>query len=233
MRRKSLFDISNYTILYRIPFSLDSCSFDERYPPALTPFLPHSEFKGIIGPLNEAVRPRLLKAREELKWYARRIIITVFVIVIVNLLAGLLLAFAMKDKLPYLAFAIALVVFSVFVGIIAGISAKKAPPALSMTLKQVTEEINDKLDKLNLCLLPNSRVAWSLVGDFECMRSRKSFKNSVSPMTYIPIWVKKVDSAAALDAENGMGHSMIIILDDYETESPTDSPRRSTVTRIA
>ena len=211
MRKPSIFQIANYQCLHRIPLNTQTCAFDATFVSELGP---PPRYAQIISNLNASVQPRLLKALEYKKWSRYRLIALIVVLVVVNILAGILLAITMNNRVPTSVFAGSLILFSIIVGLVAGISAKKSPPAMSVILKQVVEDVNMQLDTLNRESIQSDQLAWSLVGEFEdigkrMQESNKSNELSTEVKTYILIWIKRRDRIAIVDGDR--------VDDDYST----------------
>ena len=207
MGKTSLFEISRFTCIHRIPFKLDTLQFDDSIPdgPLGTYFTPE-KFSAILSQINTDIKPSLEKARSQLRWSLYQTIFMILGIILVNLFIGIGATLILKDKLnDKIPFIIGLLIFTLLLAILVGCMSRKPSNTVSELLKKVIDDVNLKLEVLNKETFQSSRMAWSLVGDFECIKKRQS--TPLSPTTYIPIWVKK----SADDPEEGLGYSLVTL----------------------
>jgi hypothetical protein len=215
MARPSLFDISKFSCIHRIPFKLDTLQFEDTLPDgSLRSYFTAEKFSAILYQINADIKPHLQKARNQIQWQLTKTILLILGIIIVNVFIGIGVTLVLKDKLTNkIPLIIGLVVFTLCLAILVGCMSRRPASTVSELLKKVVDDVNLKLEVLNKETFQSSKMAWSLVGDFDCIKTRQS--TPISPSTYIPIWIKKSSD----DPEEGLGYSLVTL---GESEMETD-----------
>jgi hypothetical protein len=207
MTRTSLFEISKFTCIHRIPLRLDTLQFDDTLPDSpLRSYFTAEKFSAILAQINADINPHLQKARNQIRWQLYRTVLLILGIIIANVFLGIGVTLILKDKLTNkIPLIVGLVLFTISLAILVGCMSRRPASTVSELLKKVVDDVNLKLEVLNKETFQSSKMAWSLVGDFDCIKTRQS--TAISPSTYIPIWVKKSPD----DPEEGLGYSLVTL----------------------
>ena len=190
-RVKSVFDIAKYKLIHRITLDRNKYVFPKGFPSLISEYISEKECDSILSNINLIIATQLTLASKNHKWPMYRLLIVILAVIVSNVLAGLLLAYAIQNKVSLVIFCGSLLAFSVLCSIVGIYSALRAPTSYPIVVLNIIEQINVFLDSVNQEGLDSKKPMWSLVGEFEELLK----PNSISNATYLAVWGKPIQGS--------------------------------------